>query len=154
LNKILIPSILAVTIIITGIFAFTPIEKASTTHTTTQSTQFNNIKSAFDTNLATNSTATCTSGSFLVYWTFTNDTKGVISDAASFTKLGIDNSTADEIDISVTLVLGNQSSVSGVIGGLAGEVITFSGEEVGTDSGDLIITVHCQSTATATADSE
>ena len=37
MNKLLIPSILAVTIIVAGIFAFMPIDEATTVHTTLQS---------------------------------------------------------------------------------------------------------------------
>jgi len=41
MNKIIIPSILVATILVAGIFAFMPIEQASSVHTTIQGTQQN-----------------------------------------------------------------------------------------------------------------
>ena len=40
MNKIAIPSLLVATIMITGAFAFMPVQEASTVHTTVQNTQF------------------------------------------------------------------------------------------------------------------
>jgi len=39
MNKLAIPAILAIIVIIAGIFAFSPVEKAATVHTTIQNTQ-------------------------------------------------------------------------------------------------------------------
>ena len=145
--KIALPILLAGIVMIAGIFAFIPIDKATTVHTTIQSTQLNNIDSTFDTQLRTNATATCSTGDFLVYWTFTNSTAG---GTASSTSLNIDDGVGNgQPDIAVTLTPLNQTSISGVIGGKAGETITFSGLADG-DVGDLALTVHCQSTATPT----
>jgi len=179
-NKVVIPAILAVTISIAGIFAFMPIDMASTVHTTLQSStaattahdlvqtlisstsqtniiqnsQFNNVNSTFDTDLKTNATATCTSGDFLVYWTFTNDTA---LNTGVTTALGIaDGGDSDPADIVITLTPINQTSISGIIGGNATETITFYGNSTGPtigtntfeDTGDLLLVVQCQSTAT------
>jgi len=187
LNKIVIPVILAVTISIAGIFAFVPIDEATTVHTTllsssaantahdllqtisassTQTTniqgsQFNNVNSTYDRDLSSNATATCTSGDFLVYYTFSNATTSddlVGNDYGLETQLGIDDPTDGTTftDIVVSLLLGNVTSLSGTVSGTAGETITFfgnssgmtSGESNFEDTGDLILTVVCQSTAT------
>ena len=154
--KLALPILLAGIVMIAGIFALMPVDQASTVHTTIQGTQLNNVNSTFDTDLATNATATCSSGSFLVYYTFTNGT--VQQPAANAINvnatLGIDDSTTGGIDLKVVLHPGNQTAVSGVIGGTSSETLTFSGlgplGGLGEDSGDLSLTVVCQSTATAT----
>ena len=158
--KIVLPVLLAVIVMIAGIFALMPIDKASTVHTTIpttiQNTQLNNIASGFQTDMALNASATCGSGSsFLVYFTFSNNT---VADIHTTTILGIDDKVGNAADITVTLSLGNQSSVSGVIGGDAGETIRFFGNSSvgGTsgvpqhdDVGDLVVTVVCRSTDSA-----
>jgi len=168
MNKFTIPAILVVTVLVAGIFAFMPVEKASTVHTTlgssTQSTnilnaQLNNVKSTFQTNLQNNASANCGTGGggFLVYWTFTNQTARVNDTGFNFTALGIQNSTGTGIDIAVGFFLENQTSVSGVHGGLTGETIVFTGNSTGPtsglqtfeDTGDLAITVVCRSGSTA-----
>ena len=144
-----------------------PVELASTVHTTLQSStqsdnilnaQLNNIKIANNTDLSTsNSTASCAGGgSFLVYWTFTNGTFFVDPDDDSTRRvLGIHNSTGTAADIVIDLQ--NQTSTSGVHGGLSGEIIIFasnsttgdtSGLPTFEDSGDLTITVVCRSGST------
>ena len=166
-NKFTIPAILVVTVFVAGIFAFMPVEKASTVHTTlgttTQSTnilnaQLNNIKSTVQTNLQANATANCgtAGGGFLVYWTFTNVTLADLTTGGIATALGIQNSTGTGSDIAITLILANNTSVSGVHGGLSGETIVFTGNSTGLksqqtfeDTGDLTITVVCRSGSTA-----
>jgi len=178
--KIALPILLAGIVMIAGIFAFMPIDMASTVHTTLQSStaattahdllqtlaasttqttniqggQLNNVNATFDSDLSSNATATCTSGSFLVYWTFTNNTAGAISDGG--TALGIDDGVGnDHPDIAITLSPLNQTTISGVMAGSEGETITFSGNSTGgesglqsfEDTGDLSLTVICQSTA-------
>ncbi len=156
MNKFTIPAILVVTVLVAGIFAFMPVEKASTVHTTlgssTQSTnilnaQLNNIKMANNTNLQNNSTAGCgtAGGGFLVHWTFTNNTVTGTTGGNS-TALGIQNSTGTGVDIAIALK--NQTSISGVHGGLSGEIIIFTGEPTFEDTGDLMITVVCQAGST------
>jgi len=180
MNKFTIPVILVVTIFVAGIFAFMPVEKASTVHNTLQTassatsahdllqtltastthdnTLLNNVKWTFSNDLSTaNVTASCSSGSFLVYWTFSNGTIADNADAQNeITRLGIQNSTGTGVDFSIPLFLGNFTSVSGVHGGLAGETIVFTGNSTnaGTDqsfedTGDVSITVVCQKGATA-----
>ena len=159
--KIALPILLAGIIMIAGIFAFIPIDKATTVHTTIQGSQLNNIQSTFQADLSANATATCSSGSFMVYYTFTNSS--ISSTTAELgsgtTAMSIDDGVGNDFpDIAVTLALGNQTTVSGVIGAAADETITFAGNSTGAtsgtlsfeDTGDLAITVVCQSTATAT----
>jgi len=145
-----------------------PVEKASTVHTTlgssTQSTnilnaQLNNVKTTYQTDMDNNATANCgtAGGSFLVYWTFSNGTIADKTDPINeLTLLGIQNSTGTGVDFSIPLFLGNHTSVSGVYAGLTGETIVFTGNSTnaGTDqsfedTGDLVITVVCQSGSTA-----
>ena len=167
MNKFTIPAILVVTVLVAGIFAFMPVEKASTVHTTlgssTQSTnilnaQLNNVKTTFQVNMDENATASCIGGGgFLVYWTFTNATRNIggTSDTGIVQGLGIHNKTGSSADIAIGLT--NQTSISGVYGGLSGEIVIFTGNsssgEGGTqsfeDTGDLAITVVCQSGSTA-----
>jgi len=182
MNKFTIPAILVVTVLVAGIFAFMPVEKASTVHTTLQSAssatsahnllqtisasnthddaQLNNIKSTFQTDLSANATASCgtSGGAFLVYYTFYNRT--IVQPSTSenaITGLGISNSTGTTIDTAVALSLGNHTSVSGVVGGLSGATIIFSGNSSTPsgggpsfeDTGDLSLTVVCQSGSTA-----
>ena len=179
MNKFTIPAILVVTVLVAGIFAFMPVEKASTVHTTLQSatqadtqtttiqnTQLNNIKNTFQTDLGAdraagtgNATASCgtSGGGFLVYWTFTNTTRdlGGTSDTGVVQGLGISNGTGRAADIVVGLK--NQTAISGVMGGTNGATIVFFGNSSsgtgGTlsfeDTGDLAITVVCRSGSTA-----
>ena len=141
--KIAIPVLLVSIVMIAGIFAFMPIDKATTVHTTIQGSQLNSIASDFTTDTSINVTATCggTAG-FLVYYTFTNGTGQTEDDALA--TLNIDDLSAGNTDIAVTLALGNQTSTSGVIGGTSAETITFSGANF-EDVGSLAVTVQCQS---------
>jgi len=169
MNKFTIPAILVVTVFVAGIFAFMPVEEASTVHTTlgssTQSTnilnaQLNNAKSTFQTDLSANATANCgtSGGGFLVYWTFSNRTVSPLETSSedAITGLGIQNSTGTGVDIAIALSLGNHTSVSGVVGGLTGETIVFTGNsstpsgggQSFEDTGDLSLTVVCRSGST------
>ena len=150
--KIVLPVLLASIIVIAGIFAFIPVEKAITVHTTIQGTQLNNIASTFQSNLDANATATCASGDFLVHYIFSNSSVN-----GGFTQLGIqDSNTGSDslLDIAITLFVGNQTSIGGTIGATSGETITFFGNSTGSviagqssleDTGDLALTVVCQS---------
>ena len=151
MTKVALPIILASVVMIAGIFAFMPIEQASTVHTTIQSTiqntQFNNVNSTFTSNLATNATASCSTGSFLVYYTFSNST---VSATAS---LGIDVRDDDPVGIDLTVEINGNETASGVVAGTTGEKMNFTGLDVGgdvskEDSGQLSLTIQCQSTAT------
>lgn len=150
MNKLVIPTILVSITLVAGIFAFMPVEKASTVHTTVQGTQFNNIAATFNTDLSSNATATCTTGDFLAFFTFTNGTDTGNQGEVTFTSLGISDLPSAGLDLSVVLTLANQTSVSGTMGAVSGTTLTFSGDPVGNDVGDLSLTVQCQSTATAT----
>ena len=158
MTNITIPVVLVSIVMIAGIFAFMPVDKATTVHTTIQGTQLNNINSTFDTDMSTNATASCGSagGDFLVYWTFSNSTAApaAIADGGDkfFTTMAIDdgNGLSDPSpDINATLILLNHTSASGVFGGSSGETITFSDAlNDGEDVGDLMLTVVCQSGST------
>ena len=167
MNKFTIPAILVVTVLVAGVFAFMPVEKASTVHTTlgsaTQSTdiknaQLNNVKTTFQTNMQNNASANCGTGGggFLVFWTFTNGSAfETFGDIRLNRALGIQNTTTGSSDIAI--VLQNQTSISGVHGGLSGETIVFTGNSTAPtgggqtfeDTGDLTITVVCRSGSTA-----
>ena len=159
--KIALPVLLAGIVMIAGIFAFMPVDKATTVHTTIQGSQLNDIDSTFQTDLSANATASCAGGGdFLVYYVFSNGTTPTgLSAASAITALGIDDGVGNgQPDIAIALSLQNQTSVSGVIGGLTGETITFSGNTTGgttglstfEDTGDLHLTVICQSGNTPT----
>ena len=104
-----------------------------------QNSQLNNTKTTFQTAMGSNATASCgaAGGGFLVYWTFTNDTisTSAVTNAEVNRGLGISNSTGTAADITFNLI--NQTSMSGIIGGLSGEIIIFSGEPFSDDVGDL-----------------
>ena len=149
--KIALPILLAGIIMIAGIFAFMPIDKATTVHTTIQGTQLNNVASTFDTDLSSNATAGCGSagGSFLVHYTFTNGTEALDdgSGAGGLAKIRIDDGSGNAITIN--LALENQTSISGVVGGTTGETMTFTdGFTKGNKAGEVSLTVVCQSGST------
>ena len=69
--NIAIPALLVSIVMIAGIFAFMPIDMATTVHTTVQGTQLNNIIWQTEDDLTSNMTATCSgSTDFLVHYTF------------------------------------------------------------------------------------
>jgi len=184
MNKIAIPVLLAGIIMIAGIFAFMPIEEAITVHltlqtstaantahdllqttsasttqtTNIQNTQLNNVNSTFQTDMSANVTVGCGSsgGGFLIFYTFSNaSANGVI------TQLGINDPSfnASDSDGVITLAIGNQTTISGVVAGTTGENVTFYGNSTGKgfaadttstfeDTGDLVLTVQCQSGST------
>ena len=157
------PTILIATVMIAGIFAFMPIEKATTVHTTIQGTQLTEFKSVFvgDTS-SQNATAGCGVGNAgLAYWTVLNST---LSSTAALTStsfiLTTDGDTEDGNEITITLGK-NQTGASGtvaVIGstakdiiiGAAAEAVATGHEEVG----DILLSVQCQSGDTAAASGE
>ena len=156
--KIALPILLAGVIMIAGIFAFMPVDKATTVHTTIQGSQLNNVKTNFQTDLGLNVTATCGGTTdFLVYYTYTNTSAWIgslVSDSNGITQLRIDNGTQPIHFIG--LILGNNTTTQGVISGEASAVIEFSGNGSATsdsdDTGDLSVTVLCQSGSTPTVD--
>ena len=147
--KIAIPVLLVSIVMIAGIFAFMPVDKATTVHTTIQGTQLNNVESTFQTDLKANATAGCGSsgGSFLVHYTFTN--ASLLSSVEGYiTTIAIDDLKAAGHDFIVNLVLQNQTSISGITAGTTGETITFSGGTNLEDTGAVGLTVVCQSGST------
>ena len=92
----------------------------------------------------------------MVYWTFVNDTAsgggptGTI--ATTSLAIGDDSGTGDattSIDYTAVLVQTNFTATSGFVGGESGETITFSGTgDTGSETGDLMVTVVCQSGST------
>jgi len=73
MNKAILPSILAATILIAGLFAFAPIEKASTVHTTIQDNQLNQIVITTSADLSTPVRPNCTDNVFQVYYVVKGD---------------------------------------------------------------------------------
>ena len=144
---------------IAGIFAFMPIEEATTVHTTIQGTEFNQFKNVFvgDTEVG-NATAGCGTGNAgLAYWTVFNDTlananaKLVPSTTFVLTTDGVADG-ANEIDIILAANLTTASGVVSFVGTTAKDIIIggASGENVG----DILLSVQCQSGDTAAATSE
>ena len=136
-----IHSILAVTILFAGMFAFMPVEEVTAVHTTVQNTQFNQVISTFETDLAAGS-ATCTSDSDFVVYLLTSS---------------VANTADDDIDLAIggdTLVFevaGEGATAHGshtlTVAGEADDTITIDGA---TDNGiDSFVTLITQSGATA-----
>ena len=73
MNKAILPSILAATILTAGLFAFAPIEKASTVHGTIQGNQLNQIVITTSTDLTTSIRPNCTDNVFQVYYVARGD---------------------------------------------------------------------------------
>ena len=84
MNKFAIPSILGIVVLVAGIFAFSPIDEASTVHTTTQGSQLNEAGALstdmFSTDLSGGDTITITStGDFIVYCQISNTEGGILT---------------------------------------------------------------------------
>ena len=170
--KFTIPAILVVTVLVAGIFAFMPVEKASTVHTTITSAQFNQFASAFTNNtsftiggldgVSGNITASCGSGnSGLVYWTVNNGTIPSGSEGARITSvftITSDGDTSGDVgtggnDLQVTLSQ-NTTTASGVvsISGTPDPSFIIGFDNTGQqDIGEMQVTVQCQSGGTAAA---
>ena len=166
------PTILIATVMVAGIFAFMPIEKAITVHTTIQSTVQGSQLNQFATvtvldTAVSNATGGCGAGNQgLAYWTVMNrtlsdiTTTGVTTATNSTFMLTVDGDTddADEIDI---LLSANQTTTSGIvaiIGTTASDIIIGAprdGSNGANDVGSILLSIHCQSgdSPTATAPS-
>ena len=162
MNKLTIPTILIATVLITGIFAFMPIEKATTVHTTIQGTQFNEVDVVFvDSTVTSNATAGCGSGNQgIAYWTVSNLT---LADSGSGTlgahptsvfQINTDG-VADGLDAFFVELSQNQTAISGVLAfdgtGTDPPIIigfTSSGLQ---NIGDISLSVLCRSGGTAAA---
>ena len=155
MNKLVIPAILVSITLVAGVFAFMPVEKASTLHITIQGSQLTEISSVIDTNLITNTTAGCGATAGLVFYTFTNST------LAGLPALSEGDLTSIVLDIDgvggaagITLNLGaaNTTTVSGVIGVSANNVANFGFASAALqDRGDVHATALCQVDGNAAA---
>ena len=161
MHKLTIPTILIATVLIAGIFALMPIEKAITVHTTIQSSQFTNLKTVFVTDTSSqNATAGCGVGNAgLAYWTVTNATLANANAAGNLPStsfiLTTDGDTEDGDEITITLGA-NYTTLSGtvaVIGSTAKDIIIGAAAPVSEEVGDIILSVQCQSGDTAVAES-
>jgi len=116
MNKLTIPAILVATVMVAGIFAFMPIEQASTVHTTIQGTQYGGqVIIVFSTSL-------------------TADSLIATSDADFTVCVVADNPTGGNADVTVTdgastlnfLIAAGDSADVGCYGGNAGATITIA----------------------------
>ena len=149
MNKFVIPAILVSITLVAGIFAFMPVEKASTVHTTIQGTQLSEIDTVLDLDLKTNATATCGAGNTgLVHFVITNDT--ILG--TSTTSVTVDTDGGGGAAGIIIELSENATSVSGTIGLDAGQTANFGFDAGGTQSpGDAFITVICQTDGNAVA---
>ena len=155
MNKLVIPTILVSITLVAGIFAFIPVEKASTVHTTIQGTQLTSFDVAFvDDTKTANATATCgiTNGG-LVYWTVSNSTLSAAGGPTTSTFTLTSDGVFDGNDLEIVLDQ-NFTSTSGTTAIAGATAIDFS---IGFDStgtqnvGDILVSVQCQSGDTADA---
>jgi len=123
MNRIVIPSLLAVTVAIASIFAFAPIEQASTVHTTilANSAQVDELGVIAPADLAT-------AGTFTVTCTADYRVVGLSFDMGAGTYVG------DTIAVTV----GGDDYI-GAIGLAAGAVDALDGSQIGSVSGDLTV---------------
>jgi len=116
--KYTIPTILIATVLVAGIFAFMPVEKASTVHTTIQGTQINNVADQVATvcsaNLNTDTlVATATGGDFIVMYQITT-----LTEAASPTISDATNTLVLDLTVDTT--------ATGMLAYPAGTIVTIS----------------------------
>jgi len=162
MHKLTIPTILIATVLIAGVFALMPIEKATTVHTTIQGSQLTLFKTLFVTDTsAQNATGGCGVGNGgLAYWTVINSTLGASGTGAKISSttfiLTTDGDTEDSDEISIVLA-SNFTSASGtvaVIGTTAKDIIigATGGDGGAEEVGDIILSIQCQSGDTAVAE--
>ena len=159
MHKLTMPTILIATVMIAGIFAFMPIEKATTVHTTIQGTQLNEVAIVFiDDTLVGNATAGCGTGaSGIAYWTVSNTTLNDAGNLALSSVFTIDSDgvTSDINGLQIELTA-NHTSASGVTaftGSTARDVIIGFEATALQNIGDISLSVLCRSTDTASATS-
>ncbi len=164
MNKLTIPTILIATVMVAGIFAFMPIDKATTVHTTIQGTQMNQFKSVFveDTSVG-NATGGCgASNAGLAYWTVLNRTlsSATAGEATNSTFiLTIDGNTDGNGGVHIILSQ-NHTSASGVVaftGANDPDIIIGAprpGASGPSDVGSILLSIQCQSGDTVQATSE
>ena len=163
MHKLTIPTILIATVLVTGIFAFMPIDKATTVHSTIQSTQMNQYKAVFvESTTIGNATGGCgSSNSGLAYWTVMNRTLSNVGPSAltnSTFILTIDGDTDDGDEIQI-LLNQNKTTASGIVaftGASDPDIIigapNISGSGIH-DVGSILLSIQCQSGDTVQADS-
>ena len=160
MNKIIIPSILAATILVAGMFAFMPVQKASTVHTTIQSTILQSVAKS-DTDVATGDalTLTCTAP-FVVHainvdadGTLATDTvdvdfdpdgAGTVWDLVANFVSAVDLAATPDIEI-LALSGENHGPLAGLASGTVSVVINLTA-----DTGDEAIRAQFLATSTGT----
>ncbi len=117
MNKLVIPSILTVTILIAGIFALMPMDKASTVHTTVQGTQINEVANQVATvcsaNLNGDTLVATSTRDFIVTYQIT------AAVAAASPTIGDATNT-------LVLAMGNGESTMRMLAYPGGTIVTFS----------------------------
>jgi len=68
--KFAIPTILASLVLVTGIFAFMPVDQASTVHTTIQNTQMNQVNTTYQTAFNGVNQVSCVSDADFIIYTY------------------------------------------------------------------------------------
>ena len=107
-----------------GIFAFSPVDKASTVHTTVQGTQLNQFLTTTDSDLLTPLNARCTDNNFLVHFSL---------EGADGNTLAIDQNDDDTDEVTSTFEASGGGTgagidtISGTIGGTANTNVEFTG---------------------------
>jgi len=146
MNKVLVPSILAATVMVAGMFAFMPVEQASTVHIGSQLYAIE-VLTITDTDVTEGTdvyTLTCNGDAMAVHTTIFHDLQGTNTDGTvtvASTAFG-DFATAFEIDGAFPISF-NEFVVNN------GEDITFTlGGTPDTDDGDLELKVVVQKAAT------
>jgi len=110
---------------VTGIFAFQPIENASTVHTTIQGTQLNQFLAFTDLDLTSPLNARCTNNNFLVHFSI---------QGADGNILAIDQNDDDTVEVTSTFEASGGGTgaginiISGTIGGTANTNVEFTGD--------------------------
>jgi len=108
MNKLMIPAILAATVLVAGIFAFMPVEQASTVHTTIQASTTHLVDTTVE--------ATASGDNFLI-------TCPATSDGCIINEIYVDNENADVADVDLmVLKLNDQDNLTLAVDGDNGNV--------------------------------
>jgi len=141
MNKIIIPSIVAATLLVIGVVGFAPVEQATAVHTTIQGTQLNDVGTSVTLTLGTDVNVQC-ANAFLVHYSISAD-----ADADAIT-IDFDDDAADELtfiievdDAAAGFATGS-TELSGTLGGKAADNVEFTAT---TGTPNAIITGVCQS---------
>ena len=130
MNKAIFPSILAAIILIAGVFAFAPIENASTVHTAIQENQLNQIVIATSNDLSgTAISATCANNDFIVFYVVTG------SDTDTFS-INLDSDFIVDQTGTFEATAGDGAGINiaaGVANGAGGSTTSFTGSAAEVD---------------------